>query len=87
MSITQDSPTWRIWLIVITVVWILVGNIIGLSIGGIEDLRTHSGICTMVLTIAIAIDLVKLKNVQNVHYKSILCHVFNYALCSILPHF
>lgn len=50
---------WRIWLILITLVRVLVGNSIGLSIGGIEDLRTRSRICTIVLTVAI--NLVKSK--------------------------
>lgn len=49
----------RMWLL--TLVWILIGNSISLSIGGIEDLRAHRGIRTMVLIIAIAINLVALK--------------------------
>lgn len=40
-------------MILITLVRVLVGNSIGLSIGGIEDLRTRSRICAIVLTIAI----------------------------------
>lgn len=48
-------------MILITLVWILVGNSIGLSIRGIEDLRTRRWIHTIVLIVAIAINLVKLK--------------------------
>lgn len=48
-------------MILLTLVWILIGNSISLSIGGIEDLRTSRGICAVVLIVAIAIDLVKSK--------------------------
>lgn len=55
------------WLI--TLVWILVGKSISLSIGGIDDLRAHWEICTIVLVIAIAINLGKLKiPVTQVHF-------------------
>lgn len=48
------------WLTLITLVWILIGNSISLSVGGIEDLRAHRGIRTIVLIVAVAINLVKL---------------------------
>lgn len=52
----------------ITLVWILIGHSISLSIGGIEDLRAHRGVHTIVLIIAIAINLRKLKRaVTQVH--------------------
>lgn len=55
------------WLI--TLVWILIGQSISLSIGGIEDLRAHRGVRTIVLIIAIAINLGKLKSsVTQVHF-------------------
>lgn len=51
----------------ITLVWILIGHSISLSIGGIEDLRAR-GVHSIVLIIAIAINLGKWKRaVTQVH--------------------
>lgn len=63
---TVSVGRWRLWLI--TLVWILIGNSISLSIGGVEDLRPHRGIRTIVLIVAIAINLAKLNmSVTQVH--------------------
>ena len=45
----------------LTLVWILIGNSVSLSVGGIEDLRPRRWVRAVVLIVAIAINLVKLE--------------------------